>query len=244
MVFRYLFSTHPTPPREGFIALPQSDPTDPTKYEKNVLAAFALHPLTRSELDGAVAPEKFHRFLLRWALLAIGIFVGTILFICQLLPSVADDPVVRSTYTPVTPNIGLSHQLAQTFGQYSPWYPAEAYVPPPSGCHVDQVNIVSANMKNRCASQCADFMLKIERHGARYPTTRDSAAIKPVYERFRSFATHKNPALNFIHKWKWSLGTESLVPFGAAQCVPALERWSELHANPGLKVVRRWAAGV
>ena len=38
--------------------------------------------------------------------------------------------------------IGIPDEVQRRWGQYSPYYPAGKYVPPPQGCHVTQVNIV------------------------------------------------------------------------------------------------------
>lgn len=41
-----------------------------------------------------------------------------------------------------SPELGLPKKIQRRWGQYSPYYPAGEYVPPPVGCTIDQVNIV------------------------------------------------------------------------------------------------------
>lgn len=40
------------------------------------------------------------------------------------------------------PDLGVPKNIQRHWGQYSPYYPAGKYVEPPSGCVIDQVNIV------------------------------------------------------------------------------------------------------
>ena len=40
------------------------------------------------------------------------------------------------------PELGVPEKIQRRWGQYSPYYPAGEYVPPPDGCVIDQVNIV------------------------------------------------------------------------------------------------------
>lgn len=37
------------------------------------------------------------------------------------------------------PPLGFPQELQQAWAQYSPWFPAATYVPPPAGCEVVQV---------------------------------------------------------------------------------------------------------
>ena len=42
-----------------------------------------------------------------------------------------------------TPHLAIPDAIQRNWGQYSPWFPVEPYSPPPDGCTVTQVHIVS-----------------------------------------------------------------------------------------------------
>ena len=60
---------------------------------------------------------------------------------------------------------------------------------------------------------------KLQRHGARYPTKSSGEAIQESVEQIQQATSFNNPNLTFIKDYKYTLGTDNLVPFGAAQCV-------------------------
>lgn len=42
-------------------------------------------------------------------------------------------------FKPVTPSLGYSQQFEQSWSQYSPYFPRDAYKAPPEGCTINQV---------------------------------------------------------------------------------------------------------
>ncbi|KAG1743648.1 histidine phosphatase superfamily [Suillus paluster] len=95
---------------------------------------------------------------------------------------------------------GLTMQ--QTWAQYSPYYPAAEYQAPPPGCDVVQVNL-------------------LQRHGARYPKKSDGKAMKKSVKRLKGAKSFRDASLDFVANYTYALGTDDLVPFGAAQSFEA-----------------------
>ncbi len=47
------------------------------------------------------------------------------------------------------PPLGFPEKIQRQWGQYSPYFPAGKYIPPPSSCSITQVNIVSRFVNSR-----------------------------------------------------------------------------------------------
>lgn len=60
----------------------------------------------------------------------------------------------------------------------------------------------------------------MQRHGARFPTSGATAGIVAALAKLQSVQEFKDPALDFLKNFTYDLGTNDLVPFGAAQYVP------------------------
>ncbi|KAG1743645.1 histidine phosphatase superfamily [Suillus paluster] len=93
--------------------------------------------------------------------------------------------------------LGLTMQ--QSWAQYSPYYPAAKYQAPPPDCNVVQ----------------------LQRHGARYPTKSAGKAMKKSVKRLKSAKSFLDASLDFVVNYTYALGTDDLVPFGAAQSFEA-----------------------
>ncbi|GJE84780.1 histidine phosphatase family protein [Phanerochaete sordida] len=108
------------------------------------------------------------------------------------------------------PVLDLPEKIQRRWGQYSPYYPAGEYVPPPVGCVIDQVNI-------------------LHRHGARYPDHDDDYDV--VVERLQT-AKQLHDDLKFVKDYEYTLGEDDLLAFGAEQSFEsgrlAYERYSQL----------------
>ncbi|KAF8549943.1 acid phosphatase [Imleria badia] len=100
------------------------------------------------------------------------------------------------------PQLGFPQELQQSWAQYSPWYPAATYVPPPTGCEVVQVNL-------------------LQRHGARFPEKGPGKAIQKSVKKLKRAKKFKDPKLAFVDQYEYTLGIDDLVPFGAAQSFDA-----------------------
>jgi hypothetical protein len=81
--------------------------------------------------------------------------------------------------------------------QYSPWFPAGQYTPPPEECSIDQVHI-------------------LHRHGSRFPTKGAERILKASISRIQSavFNHGTTSTLSWLLDYSYNLGTEDLVPFG------------------------------
>ncbi len=58
---------------------------------------------------------------------------------------------------------------------------------------------------------------QIQRHGARFPTSGAAARIKAALSKLRAATDLTDPLLEFVQKYKYDLGQDDLVPFGATQ---------------------------
>jgi hypothetical protein len=152
MALRYLFDPRPTQARvSSSSALPHFTPTSSTTQEKVLLSQVIPSSATSIPVEVPV-PEMSAVWLARWCLRVFTLGTLLVVLIYQWIPHVSSlvvDPVVRKDYTPMTPNIGLPTWLSSSFGQYSPWLPAGPYPPVPRGCHLDQINIVSARVARK-----------------------------------------------------------------------------------------------
>ncbi|KAF8549949.1 acid phosphatase [Imleria badia] len=126
------------------------------------------------------------------------------------------------------PSLGFPQALEQSWAQYSPWFPVATYVPPPAGCQVIQVNL-------------------LQRHGARYPTTSSGKAIQKSVKKLQGAAEFKDPNLTFVSQYEYTLGTDDLVPYGAAQSFDAGQehfvRYAGLVTQDMLPFIRATGSG-
>ncbi|KAH7909640.1 histidine phosphatase superfamily [Hygrophoropsis aurantiaca] len=110
--------------------------------------------------------------------------------------------LVAATINYTTPSLGFNQTLEQTWAQYSPYYPAAEYVAPPDGCSIIQVNL-------------------LQRHGARYPKKSDGKAMKKSAEALAGANSFNGSEYDFLANYTYDLGTDDLVPYGAAQSYDA-----------------------
>ncbi|KAK7471989.1 hypothetical protein VKT23_000097 [Stygiomarasmius scandens] len=114
--------------------------------------------------------------------------------------------------------------VQRSWAQYSPYFPVEEYKAPPSGCTIDQVNI-------------------IQRHGARFPTSGSSANILSAVNKLKSVQdSFVDPKMSFIREYTYDLGINDLVEFGAMQCsdsgAEVFKRYQHLVSKTNLPFVR------
>lgn len=60
---------------------------------------------------------------------------------------------------------------------------------------------------------------KLQRHGARFPTSGATQRILAALEKLQSVKQYKDPRLNFLKTFSYDLGANDLVQYGADQCV-------------------------
>ncbi|KAJ6536847.1 phytase [Mycena capillaripes] len=114
-------------------------------------------------------------------------------------------------------------RLLQLWGAYSPFFESGTYVPPPVGCHIDQVNL-------------------LQRHGARFPTSGAATTIISGITKLQSVQHYNDARLDFLKTFTYSLGVADLVPFGAQQSLEggelAFQRYAALISARNLPFVR------
>jgi hypothetical protein len=84
--------------------------------------------------------------------------------------------------------------------------------------------------------------LKIERHGARFPTASAGARINATVQKIKSASSFTDPKLRFLQTYTYNLGTDNLVPFGALQYVHLIGNMTP--PDTIYKVIRVWPASV
>ncbi|PIL34832.1 hypothetical protein GSI_02619 [Ganoderma sinense ZZ0214-1] len=94
--------------------------------------------------------------------------------------------------------LGVPASLQAKWGQYAPYRAQGAYVGPPEGCRVTQVNI-------------------LQRHGARYPNLKEGEQYARAVRRLGSAKEYKDKRLRFLRDYEYDLDADNLTPFGAAQ---------------------------
>ncbi|KAJ7581514.1 acid phosphatase [Mycena floridula] len=113
--------------------------------------------------------------------------------------------------------------IQKSWAQYSPYFSVTPYQSPPDGCEITQVNI-------------------IQRHGARFPTSGSGARIQAALAKLQAFQPYSEPSLMFLNDFAYNLGTDDLVPLGAAQSDAAgrvdFTRYQALVAENNLPFVR------
>ncbi|OCH87938.1 acid phosphatase [Obba rivulosa] len=121
------------------------------------------------------------------------------------------------------PSLGVPKHIQKMWGQYAPWHPAGHYTPPPEGCNITQVNI-------------------LQRHGARFPNDDDGAAYHASIKRLTAARKFADPRLEFLQDYKYDLGTETLLPYGAMQSfeagAQAFRRYAHLVGPAHIPFVR------
>ncbi|KAK9897627.1 phytase [Cystobasidium minutum MCA 4210] len=134
----------------------------------------------------------------------------------------------------IRPQIAPSHSTCQSssnlpphifnhLAQYSPWFPAGRYPEPPSGCTIDQVNI-------------------IHRHASRYPTAGAGRIISSTLKRLQDAICNKgnSSSLFWMLDYHYKLGADDLVPLGveeakaSAKCIR--KRYARLAEEKGVFV--------
>ncbi|EPT00854.1 hypothetical protein FOMPIDRAFT_1049360 [Fomitopsis schrenkii] len=138
------------------------------------------------------------------------------------LPSSSRQPnsnIRRSTTINTTGVFGPDSNL---WAEMTAYYPVADYVPPPSNCEIDQVNI-------------------IERHGARYPKKKPGKKMKSALKKLQG-ATITESSMNFINDFTYDLGEDDLTAYGALQShdagAEAYQRYSSLVSTDSLPFIR------
>ncbi|TCD68638.1 hypothetical protein EIP91_010293 [Steccherinum ochraceum] len=130
---------------------------------------------------------------------------------------------VSSPLKPITPTLNVPKDTQLDWAQYSPYFPIEPYQEAPEGCTIDQVNI-------------------LQRHGARFPTSGAGQRIQDALAKLLAVRQFKDPRLDFLRTFTYDLGTNDLVPFGAAQSfdagVEAFGRYTHLISKDNIPFVR------
>lgn len=58
---------------------------------------------------------------------------------------------------------------------------------------------------------------KLQRHGARWPTSNAGAECKSAVKKLKQVKKYKEDYLDFLKHFKYDLGVDDLLPFGAKQ---------------------------
>ena len=82
-----------------------------------------------------------------------------------------------------------------------------------------QVNLVSLSLNPILFPNALTMSPQLQRHGARYPSKSDGKAIKKSVEKIQGASEFNSSNLTFVSDYEYTLGTDDLVAFGAAQCV-------------------------
>lgn len=104
---------------------------------------------------------------------------------------------LQSSPSSCSPSTNLPPNIFTHLAQYSPWFPADRYSPPPQGCPIDQVNI-------------------LHRHSSRFPTAGAGRIIKSCINRLQT-AVHRRgrqSSLSWLLNYRYELGSEDLVELG------------------------------
>ncbi|KAI0796390.1 phytase [Irpex lacteus] len=124
---------------------------------------------------------------------------------------------------PVTPQLPVPKSEQLNWAQYSPYFPRAEYRNPPSGCDIDQVNI-------------------IQRHGARFPTSGATRRITTALAKLQNATNFTDPRLDFVKTFQYTLGKDDLVRFGADQSFDAgqvaFQRYQKLIKGGNIPFVR------
>lgn len=105
-------------------------------------------------------------------------------------------------------NDSISHE----WGQYSPYFsvPSDINSDVPPGCAITFVNLLS-------------------RHGARFPSTKKSAAYAQLIQNIHAKARSYGPGYEFIRTYNYTLGAEDLTTFGQQELVNSGTKFFERY---------------
>ena len=89
---------------------------------------------------GAIGANVFRA---RPAIMAL-LSLITLTYICYAYASLSSPSQHRNSKDAEqeVPSLGVPRSVQQSWVMYSPYYPAESYVPPPEGCNLDQVRSI------------------------------------------------------------------------------------------------------
>lgn len=109
------------------------------------------------------------------------------------LPFTLHDP----PNSPCQSSAHLPSHIFNHLAQYSPWFPAGQYPPPPQDCTIDQVNI-------------------LHRHSSRYPTAGAARIVKASLKRIQAaiYARGNRSSLSWLTEYRYELGSDDLVDVG------------------------------
>ncbi|KAG8853712.1 hypothetical protein FRB91_004476 [Serendipita sp. 411] len=161
--------------------------------------------------------ERARRFLANIPVVA-SVFIAVFLIVVWTADRF-EQPITTEP-PPHGPPFILPDKIARLLGPYSPWYPVQYYITPPSTCNITQAHF-------------------LQRHGARFPTKGQGEKIKRALSHIKipSAKAALKSDLGFMRKYKYDLGTEDLIYFGANEAfaagVAAYNRYSQLaHISP------------
>lgn len=100
---------------------------------------------------------------------------------------------------------------------YSPYAPAGSYAPPPPGCSIEQVNLVSDGSRSACLLPLVTARSQIQRHGARYPTKSARKRYLDSLAKLKSVPRYVDSRLDFLKDYTVELGADDLISFGAKE---------------------------
>ncbi|OQE39000.1 hypothetical protein PENCOP_c007G08325 [Penicillium coprophilum] len=108
-------------------------------------------------------------------------------------------------------------ELTHKWGQYSPYFSVADESPVsdeavPKGCEITFAQVIS-------------------RHGARFPSAKKSKSYTALLDKIHADATAYNGKAKFLSSYKYTLGSDDLVPFGESQLL-----------NSGIKFYKRYQA--
>lgn len=69
---------------------------------------------------------------------------------------------------------------------------------------------------------------QLQRHGARFPTTKATGNISSAVFKLRSATTYTDPSLQFLTNYTYSLGENDSVPLGALQYATGISVFLDL----------------
>ncbi|KAI0738844.1 histidine phosphatase superfamily [Daedaleopsis nitida] len=137
--------------------------------------------------------------------------------------SIGTEGIVRA------PPLGIPKSLQTKWAQYSPWHPLSAYTAPPARCNVTQASSLSS-------------MIRLQRHGARYPNADDGETYSNAVTHLTSAQKFADKHMKWLKGYEYELGADDLVPFGAAQSFEAggiaLKRYRDLVDLHNIPFVR------
>ena len=108
--------------------------------------------------------------------------------------------------------------FSESWAYYSPYHPAAPFEGATrKGCVVSQVNIVSRDPYLYHIFVDIHSALKLQRHGARYPTSGLTRVITAALAKLQAAASYNDTKLDFMKSYSYDLGKDDLVKYGADQ---------------------------